>query len=538
MVSNPRQGDAQVAKNRSFFQSLGPEFIKFANALVIQESGGRYNARGVQTKYGRALGRYQILDSNIAAWSKEALGYAITPQQFMANPHLQDQIALFKLGQYYKKYGAKGAAVAWYAGPGAADAWVRNPNAARFNKPQGKFPSINGYANSVVSRSAKMQPTFSGIAWTEANEWMGSNFVGPVAVAPSGPGVGADGKGGAVSPPGTPGAPGMPGMPAGPAQPTVISATPTTTTQMLSGDAGAALPGMGSGPNGEYTLDDYGFARSFFQSDPELKALVDRAVAEQWTPTKFAAALRNTKWYGARTEAEREWIALETGDPTTARRRKHVMVEDVTRQAGKMGVKLSPEQIQQLANEALRFGYSEQEISRALAENVKLLDPKYGSDMVGDAGAILDQYRLKARAYGVAVSDARLTDFVKEVLTGRNTEESFDRWIKEQAKLLYPQLTHQIDKGLTVQDVAGNYITKYAQILEMDPSQIDFMADGMIQQALGWRGEDGKAPPSTMPLWEFERMVKNDPRWLKTNNARSSTMNVAGAILRDFGFKF
>jgi len=116
------------------------------DSIAQQESGGNYSAVGVPTRSGQALGKYQVLDSNIegpGGWDKETLGRDISAQEFLNSPELQEKVAQTKLAAYYKDYGAAGAAKAWYGGPGA----VRDSNA-----PQYGGPSINGYANSVVSR--------------------------------------------------------------------------------------------------------------------------------------------------------------------------------------------------------------------------------------------------------------------------------------------------------------------------------------------------------------------------------------------------
>lgn len=121
-------------------------FNSFMNAISTQESGGNYGAVGVPTKYGTALGRYQVLDSNIAGpggWDMEALGREITAQEYLRTPKLQDQIARAKLKDYFQTYGPEGAAKAWYAGPGNAD--------SHSTSPQYGGPSIQGYANSVLS---------------------------------------------------------------------------------------------------------------------------------------------------------------------------------------------------------------------------------------------------------------------------------------------------------------------------------------------------------------------------------------------------
>jgi hypothetical protein len=124
-------------------------FDSFVKALVGQESGGNYKA---VNKSSGAMGKYQIMPGNIASWSKAALGHSVSSQQFLASPQLQDQVARYQLQQYYNKYGAKGAAVAWYAGEGTAKGYVKNPNSAAYNKAQGAYPSINAYALSILKK--------------------------------------------------------------------------------------------------------------------------------------------------------------------------------------------------------------------------------------------------------------------------------------------------------------------------------------------------------------------------------------------------
>lgn len=124
-----------------------PQLQAFLRAISTQESGGDYNAVGVDTGGGhRAYGKYQIMDFNIEGpdgWDQEALGRNIDIEQFLNSPKLQEQIARAKLRDYFRQYGAEGAAKAWYAGPGNA--------MSNSTSPQYGGPSIQGYANSVLS---------------------------------------------------------------------------------------------------------------------------------------------------------------------------------------------------------------------------------------------------------------------------------------------------------------------------------------------------------------------------------------------------
>jgi hypothetical protein len=93
----------------------------YRNAIAGIESAGSgdYSAVGpTNPKLGRALGRYQVMEGNLPSWSQEALGRTVTPEQFLADPKLQDSIFDHKFGSYVQQFGPEGAAQAWFAGPG------------------------------------------------------------------------------------------------------------------------------------------------------------------------------------------------------------------------------------------------------------------------------------------------------------------------------------------------------------------------------------------------------------------------------------
>ena len=114
----------------------------FINAIAGQESGGDYNAVNGRTG---AAGKYQIMPENWPAWAEEAgLG-----RDAEMTPENQEIVARFKLGQYYDKYGARDAAIAWYGGEGAINYSDEAKNRKQGN---GDEPSINEYADSIMQR--------------------------------------------------------------------------------------------------------------------------------------------------------------------------------------------------------------------------------------------------------------------------------------------------------------------------------------------------------------------------------------------------
>ena len=138
----------------------------FINAIAGQESGGNYNAENSDTG---AYGKYQIMPSNWPAWAEEAGIGADAPR----TPENQEIVARFKLGQYYDKYGARGAAIAWYGGEGAL-----NYSEEALNRKQGdngEYPSINEYADEVLGRMGNVADSVR-IDDTEENYFDESNY--------------------------------------------------------------------------------------------------------------------------------------------------------------------------------------------------------------------------------------------------------------------------------------------------------------------------------------------------------------------------
>ena len=85
----------------------------FIEAIGVQESGGNY--RVVNSSSG-ALGKYQVLPSNLAPWLRECGLGVVSAKAYLNNPTLQDELARCKLGGDYNRYGPAGAAAVWYSG--------------------------------------------------------------------------------------------------------------------------------------------------------------------------------------------------------------------------------------------------------------------------------------------------------------------------------------------------------------------------------------------------------------------------------------
>jgi len=102
--------------------SLGPvgqggSMAPYRAAIANIESGGNYSQIGPVTATGdQALGKYQVMQSNLPQWSLAAVGRVVSPQEFLANPQIQDAVFDHRFGSYLKSYPPADAASMWFTG--------------------------------------------------------------------------------------------------------------------------------------------------------------------------------------------------------------------------------------------------------------------------------------------------------------------------------------------------------------------------------------------------------------------------------------
>lgn len=285
------------------------------------------------------------------------------------------------------------------------------------------------------------------------------------------------------------------------------------------------------------SIDDlaaqYGFVASFFKQSPELQSLIGKAVKEQWTPEKFGLELQKTSWFKHHSDAQREWAKLTTADPAGANRQRAIRRAEIARIARETGVKIDPKRLDQMVEQSLANGFSDIQLTDMIGHEFHY-KPK--SDLSGKAGDYQDSFAALAADYAVPIAKDTIGGWVQKIVNGKATEQDFDNYVKTLAKSRFPGLAAQIDQGITVRDYAEPYRALMSQTLEIDPASVDFTKDRWITQALDFR--DGKGQVGVMPLWQFQQAIKDDPRWLATNNARDSVLGGAHKVLQDMGLRY
>lgn len=99
-------------------QQGGSDLERAMASIARIESGGRYDRLGPVTRTGdRAYGRYQVMGANIGPWTRQHLGRAMTPQEFLADQAAQDAVFRGQFGSYLARYGNPAdAASMWFTG--------------------------------------------------------------------------------------------------------------------------------------------------------------------------------------------------------------------------------------------------------------------------------------------------------------------------------------------------------------------------------------------------------------------------------------
>lgn len=151
----------------------------------------------------------------------------------------------------------------------------------------------------------------------------------------------------------------------------------------------------------------------------------------------------------------------------------------------------------------------------------------------GPAGKYFTAVKGLAAQNGIMLSDAAATDYATKIVAGKLDANTAYSTIRESAANAFPSLGEKIKQGIDLKTLADPYIQSMSNILEIPDTGIDLF-DPKIRSALAFTTPDGKV--GTKSIYDFEKELRQDPRWQYTNNAREQASSVATTVLKDFGF--
>ena len=285
---------------------------------------------------------------------------------------------------------------------------------------------------------------------------------------------------------------------------------------------------------------EYGYAYSLISSDASLMATFTKAVTQGMTPQAFALEIQNTAWAKKRTASQAQYDVL-AADPTQKANLQALrtrVIDEIKRMAvAANGVQVDDASALKLANNVLRDNYTNwQDVLPRIVGSTYVTDDVLSFG--GAAATSATDIRTFARQMGITLSDATIGRYVDDIASGKNSMENIQSVVRNMAISMYPQFAENIKAGGNMEDVLGNYRNVAANLLEVDPSQLNMFGqnndstDPIMMKALF--GKDNKA----MSMTDFRKEVKKDARWKNTTNARDEYANATRNILRAFGAKF
>jgi hypothetical protein len=135
---------------------------------------------------------------------------------------------------------------------------------------------------------------------------------------------------------------------------------------------------------------------------------------------------------------------------------------------------------------------------------------------------------------GIMLSDQAAGEYATQIVAGKLDQDTVYNTIRDSAASAFPQLAEKIKAGIDVRTLADPYIQSMSNILEVPYTSVDLF-DPKIRGALSYTLPDGKL--GTKSIYDFEKELRQDPRWQYTKNAKRTVAESTLRVLQDFGFQ-
>ena len=132
-----------------------------------------------------------------------------------------------------------------------------------------------------------------------------------------------------------------------------------------------------------------------------------------------------------------------------------------------------------------------------------------------------------AKANGITLSPQEIEQYNLDIRNGKDINVIKNQ-IRNLAGIGRPDnIKKLLAEGTDLGTIYAPYKRTMATLLELDPESID-INDTTLQTAIG---------DKELPIYEFRKLLKKDPRWQYTNNAREEVSSKVLRVLQDFGFQ-
>jgi hypothetical protein len=205
-------------------------------------------------------------------------------------------------------------------------------------------------------------------------------------------------------------------------------------------------------------------------------------------------------------------------------------INQIKEYALESGATISDNEIRSFAEQLYDTG---QEADAATVRSLLRGKIVLGKDGVvgGRAGKNFADLVKTAKANGLDLNKsfgAQVQNWIQSIEQGESID-TYKQIIRSVAKLGLPdKVGGLLDQGVDLETIYSPYRRQMASLLEVDEDAIN-LDDPLLRAAIG--------PDKEQTLYDYKKMIRKDPRWQYTDNAREEVSNIALNVLRDFGFQ-
>lgn len=277
---------------------------------------------------------------------------------------------------------------------------------------------------------------------------------------------------------------------------------------------------------------DYGFSSGFLNANPDIRRLVDQAIDEGWTQTRFSDELKQTNWWSKRSDAQRRYDLMKVENPAEIDRQESEARGTIRRLAQRLGVRLDGEKVSALARRWVRNDLSEEEMRSLVGREYETSSrpDAYNRENLGMAGQARHQLAAMAREYGFSLSLDRLNEMTRQVVRGTRQVEDYTGFFRERAESLFPSIQADLREGRTVREVLDPYLNIAAEELGINPRTMNTTASKWLKPLQHTpKGESG-ARRMTNEEWVQELRTNTRYGFDESNNAQRQGAELARAL--------
>lgn len=269
---------------------------------------------------------------------------------------------------------------------------------------------------------------------------------------------------------------------------------------------------------------------------PDVASVLEQAVVNGESAAQIQARIEQTNWWNTTSQAVKNYEQQSKTNPaeysfTIPGSQASQTLAQIQSVAAQAGVQLDLPTAQTLAQNALKFGWNNQQIQQAIGSRVQ-----YNGQGTGNAGGVVQQLKAMAGQYYMNLTPQALQSWAQNIAAGTQTIQQFQAQMQQDASLKWTGFASQLSQGNSMVQLTDSLRNEAAKTMEVDPSSIDFVNNPVYQKILDYVPPDSQnGVHRVMTLSEMDQYLKSQPSWGYTQQARDQAAQLEQTISSTWG---